>query len=378
MALITTSRLIHGDCMRHLRSLAPDSVDLVCTDPPYGIGFMDKSWDRFENKAFQSFIAETGRALIRVMKPGAFLFMTMTPRQDSLTQAIAGLADAGFNTRFTSLYWTFASGFPKALNIGKAVDKNAGRARELIQEYRVPDITGGNYGEGKRAYAGKVVRRTRGTGSLEGSYGGFQPKPAVEVIIVAMKPLAASTYADQALKNRKGVTWLDDCRIPSAASMTIHHTHSGTMAGGGAGRDVLPAYRTSGDERFPANLLVSDDVLDGMTGNKPDAYSRFFSLDAWMRTVPFLKVPKAKKRTRSGNTHPTVKPLALMSYLITLGSRPGDVVLDPFLGSGTTAVAAKLLGRRYIGIEREAGYVAIARARVKAAHADTLQHVPAR
>ncbi len=341
MTLIASNKLIHGDCLRHLHMLAPNSVDLVCTDPPYGIGFMGKRWDTFAS--FQSFMAETGASLLRAMKPGAFLFMTMTPRQDSLARAIAGLANAGFETNFTSLYWTFASGFPKALNIGKAADKRAGRTRELVEEYRAPDITGGNYGEGKRAYGSKVLGRTRGTGPLEGAYGGFQPKPAVEVVVIAMKPLSASTYTDQALQNRKGVTWLDDCRLPSKS---------------------LPAYRANSDGRFPANLLVSDDVLDGEVNGKSDDYSRYFSLQAWARTLPFLRVPKAKKRAKSGNTHPTVKPLALMAYLVTLGSRPGDLVLDPFAGSGTTLVAAKLLGRRYLGIEREAAYVSIARKRI--------------
>lgn len=181
--------------------------------------------------------------------------------------------------------------------------------------------------------------------------------------------------------------------------------------------------------RFPANLLVSDDVLnDGSIGRargnkKPEvrrsfafgqdceyphesgagdsgSYSRFFDLDAWAKTLPFLIVPKAAKSEKNAglegfeeqsgnrtygeykgtpehspntinitkNSHPTVKPLRLMSYLITLGSRPGDVVLDPFLGSGTTAIAAKQLGREYIGIEREEEYVKIAEARLEAVH----------
>jgi hypothetical protein len=198
----------------------------------------------------------------------------------------------------------------------------------------------------------------------------------VEVIIVAMKPLSEKTYIDQALQNGKGVTWLEECRTPISQERS-----TGAKASG----------------RFPANLLVSDAVLGD--------HSRFFSFDGAPRHLPFLIVPKASKREknhgtesfpetlsavlplraaagrRSGrgadgsrtdrvvkttNPHPTVKPLRLMQYLITLGSRPGDVVLDPFLGSGTTAMAAKSLGRRYIGIERERAYVEIARARVGA------------
>jgi hypothetical protein len=176
--------------------------------------------------------------------------------------------------------------------------------------------------------------------------------------------------------------------------------------------------------RFPANLLVSDDVLNdgverksggGDKSNKkpksllsqvpanPNAgifkvdsgsYSRYFDLDRWATTLPFLITPKASKgeknkgledrekvtvgdgrkkaidnafqrgKTERVNSHPTVKPLKLMSYLITLFSRPGDTVLDPFVGSGTTAVAAVQLGRVGVGIEREAEYAEIARARL--------------
>lgn len=270
---------------------------------------------------------------------------------------------------------------------------------------------------------------------LRGAYGGAQMKPAWENIIVAMKPLSEKTYVDQALKNGKGITWLDDCRVP-LAQVEPHKpwrasdsaSTSGANFKGGSFGEQNPGGR------FPANLLVSDDVLNdgrvskshgggigtgkgaklstnsvrmggGIAGQDyPDqgGYSRFFSLDAWAQTLPFLAVPKASKseknagldgrepklraeankmmgepgamKTGSGNertrlhlnNHPTVKPLKLMSYLITLGSRPGDVVLDPFLGSGTTAIAAKELGRQFVGIEREAEYVEIAEARLAA------------
>ncbi len=135
-------------------------------------------------------------------------------------------------------------------------------------------------------------------------------------------------------------------------------------------------------------------------------FSRYFDLDAWFekklnelpasvrKTFPYLLVPKASKgeknkgledleskpialntgnahnvaalgrETVHKNFHPTVKPLKLMSYLIILGSRQDDVVLDPFMGSGTTCVAASELGRRYIGIELNAEYVNIAQKRL--------------
>jgi len=224
--------------------------------------------------------------------------------------------------------------------------------------------------------------------SLNGSYGGFQPKPAVEVIIVAMKPLSEKTYIDQALANGKGITWLDDGRIPTT---DVIQDLSGTMRGGSVGLGKImkgqiisnPPHESG---RFPANLLVSDDVLDD--------YSRYFSLDKWAEQLPFFIVPKASKDERNKgldgleerkkwlpgggrtgisdrenivakNIHPTVKPLKLMSYLITIGSRPGDLVMDPFAGSGTVCVAARNLGRHFIGYEisEEYQYISLARAK---------------
>lgn len=486
------NKILHGDSAEELKKLADNSVDLVCTDPPYGYSFMGKNWD----KAVPS--VEIWKECLRVLKPGGFAFVMSAPRQDVLSQMIVRIAEAGFDTDFTSIYWTYASGFPKAMNMGKMVDKRGGEYLEsvtfsaYIKEKRVAKsltlkdlnkhfgyVAGCNWWEAKGsnfrvpsnfdykklknildlddrydhlvgAIGEKIGEKTRGTAgfsseavprpwkekigeqvdvhapatsqarALDGSYGGFQPKPAVEVIIVAMKPLSEKTFVDQALKNGKGITWLDDCRMPTTDSPKGSGNNLG-YHGGGAGTDGNVTPLTG---RFPANLLVSDDVLNdgllrktgavsrqtengdhtqyaytkGTTKVRPadsGSYSRYFDLDSWAKTLPFLIVPKASKReknegledfervtvgdgrpvaidnafqrgkTERVNSHPTTKPLKLMSYLITLGSRPGDVVLDPFLGSGTTALAAKHLDRRYIGIEREVEYVEIAKARLK-------------
>lgn len=399
--------ILLGDCLERLHELPDGSVDQIVTDPPYGYSFMGKDWD----KALPS--VETWRECLRVLKPGAFAFIMSAPRQDVLSRMIVNIGDAGFDTDFTSIYWTYASGFPKAMNIGKMVDRRAGVEREVIgvdPEAKRRNKTTAKFSGIYRDYddAGNVpltTPTTEAAKALAGSYGGFQPKPAVEVIIVAMKPLSEKTFVDQALKNGKGVTWLDDTKIPADADDDIHAKNPHTKGGFGHAAstvygesDGAPDYSPT-EGRFPANLLVSDSAIG--------EHSRFFSLDAWweeriqelpesvQRTFPYLVVPKASKAEKNkgleafapqnsmrvnaprssedakyatvqGNIHPTVKPIALMSYLVTLGSRPGDLVLDPFVGSGTTCIAAKLLSRRYLGIEKEPDYWTRAVARVAA------------
>ena len=372
-----TTQILHGDSLEILSPFAEkpipnDSVDLLCTDPPYGYSFMGKSWDKT--------LPDIGvfKECFRVLKPGAFAFVMSAPRSDVCARMMLMLEDAGFEIGFTPIYWTYASGFPKAMNIGKMVDKRNGVEREVVG--RNPnsrencDTSNTLYESGT---VGKTAHITKGSGPLEGSYGGFQPKPAVEVVIVAMKPLSEKTYVDQALKNGKGITWLDDCRVPyisdddkekNTSGIARYKSVIGTTVKGNThflGGDLkinpnMTGARENG--RFPANLLVEGNVLG--------EHSRFFSLDAWADTLPFLAVPKASKSEKNPgdvkNSHPTCKPLKLMSYLIQLGSRPGDTILDPFLGSGTTAIAAKQLGRECIGIEREAEYVEIAKARIAA------------
>jgi DNA modification methylase len=410
------------DCLEVMKALPDNSIDLICTDPPYGYSFMGKDWDTFnevvkpggsyeDEKGFKKlprnkpngmyeFFLPIWIEALRILKPGAFAFVMCAPRQDVLSKQICAITDAGFNTSFSSIYWTYASGFPKAHNIGKAIDKKNNIQRKVISRNSNSrencDKSNTIYESGRTA--GKTDYLTKGNGPLEGSYGGCQLKPAVEVILVCMKPLSEKTYVAQALNNGKGITWLDDCRIPYTSVKPKGH---GAPAGGFAESDHFGGasnsdYEADNRGRFSANLLVSDDVLNDGTklksnnkshdrksqglfaGGKSNvefsdegSYSKYFDLDRWTEingikkdTFPFIICPKAQPKEKKANTHPTIKPLKLMSYLITLGSRPNDVVLDPFAGSGTTLVAAKNLNRNYIGCELSKEYCDITNARL--------------
>jgi len=445
--------ILQGDCLEVLKSIKDNTIDSLVTDPPYSISFMSKSWD----EALPS--VDLWKEVYRVMKPGAFGFIMCIPRQDCLSRMMISLEDAGFNINFSSLYWTFATGFPKSLNMGKAVDKRLGKEREVVGEK--PNICG--YKDGwdhkqevnsdlgkkytpilnDRKPAGQITAPASDEAKrLEGSYGGFQPKPAVEVIIVVMKPLSEGSYINQAMKDGKGVVWFDDCRIPYVDENPDDGRFGGLIGStsehfGQIRQGARSKPNFSG--RFPANLLVSDDVLDDGRNDKkgktrydnrvsPEStekslfglgkqqtapvhcgdsggFSRFYSLDAWAeKNLPFLIVPKASKKEKNmgceglkkkkiegvegyepkddynslnvadkylaqrysvaSNNHPTVKTIKLMSYLITMGSRPGDTILDPFAGSGTTGCACLPMERKCVLIEREDEYIEIIKARL--------------
>ena len=474
--------LYKGDSLNVLKEMPDNSIDCIATDPPYGYSFMGKEWD----SAFVSI--DIWRECLRVLKDGAFAFIMSSPRQDCLSEMIVRLKQAGFQTGFTSIYYSYASGFPKAGNVSKLIDKKICKERLTAKLGRKPTKQefDGEWKDFRKVIGkfnphldGGIRKKTKASGdfkgtslkefdgytditapgtpeakALDGSYTGFQPKPAVEVIIVVMKPISEKTYVEQALKNGKGITWLDDCRIPyegegdksKACSLRPNYKNHKrtTIFECMYGKSKEERGNTQG--RFPANLLVSNDCLDDNKihnsgkllthhkrsgksnldktfeirnrtgeyanfGGDSGSYSRFFDLDKWWverikqlpesvrKVFPFLIVPKASKseknkgcdelgekqkigysysdkpndpangmfkdrKTVSKNIHPTAKPIKLMSYLITLGSRKKDIILDPFLGSGTTCISADLLGRQSIGIEREKEYIEIAKCRI--------------
>ena len=123
--------ILQGDCLEELKKLEDNSVDLLTTDPPYGYSFMGKDWD----KALPS--VEVWCECLRVMKPGAFGFVMCAPRQDCLSQMIVRLDEAGFDISYSSMYWSFASGFPKSLNIKKKMLKDI---KKLMEEQGVENV----------------------------------------------------------------------------------------------------------------------------------------------------------------------------------------------------------------------------------------------
>ncbi|GAG66222.1 unnamed protein product, partial [marine sediment metagenome] len=183
-----------------MKKLPSNSIDLVATDPPYGISFMGKAWDR----AIPSIAI--WREALRVLKPGAFAFVMCIPRQDCLARMIISLEDAGFNVSFSPIFHAFASGFPKAGNVAKMVDKRLGAERKIVGIKPDPRYQHKFTGNASAPMGNVDPRRIRedhkfqtlpatpAAKALDGSYAGMQVKPAVEVVLCVMKPLSEKTY----------------------------------------------------------------------------------------------------------------------------------------------------------------------------------------
>ncbi len=273
-----SSGLIHGDSLEVLKTFDDNSIDHMVSDPPYGLEFMGKDWDKTLPPK------DIFKECLRVLKHGSWCFIVCTPKQNLLSRMIIMLEDVGFNVDFTSIYWTYFSGFPKAGNISKLVDKKLGNDRECIGK----STTGcGNTTSSIHKHDGyarcresiyDITKSNSPEGRLlEGSYTGFQPKPAVEVVIVCQKPFKSKTYIEQSLKYYKeeegeqlGSTWLDDCRIPHNEKIKTRTVSLRSDTGvfnnktcGLKGGVELDNYNKNG--RFPANLLVSDDMLNDGT-----------------------------------------------------------------------------------------------------------------
>ena len=203
-------------------------------------------------------------------------------RSDVSSRMTLLLEKAGFDISFSPIYWTYSSGFPKGYNMGQSAEKKLtiGSARRKDRDLSAEKMTRNRWGDHtsgvKADTGGQVQLTTPEARKLKNAYGGFQPKPAVELVIVAMKPKEKKTYVEQALDNNKAITWLGDCKVP--------------------GKD--------GDmDRLPSSLSVSDDVLG--------EYSKYFDLDAWWakklkdagyedasKTAPFLEVKKPNKKEK--------------------------------------------------------------------------------
>ena len=405
-------KLLHGDCLEVLRTLPDNSVDAVVTDPPYGLSFMGKRWD------YDVPATEVWAECLRVLKPGGHLLAFAGTRTQH--RMAVRIEDAGFEIR-DMIAWVYGSGFPKSLDVSKAIDKAAGAERELTRQGVVQrDGYGDDWDTGSSSSrprydnpATEAARQWQGWGTAL--------KPALEPITVARKPLIG-TVAENVLAHGTGALNIDGCRVPGSYETRDRKTEGGrSMFGTGAGGGDF----VSAEGRWPANLIHdgSEEVLAGFPATAPakasmrgektsagthagwarESHKGFDSVrghnDNGGSAARFFYCAKASKRDRDEgldhmperqssvgddrpggdfnerlgktpgvrrNIHPTVKPTDLMRYLCRLVTPPGGVVLDPFMGSGSTGKAARLEGFDFIGIEREAEYLAIAQARIEA------------
>jgi DNA modification methylase len=418
------NNILEGDCLEVLKTLPDNSVDSVVTDPPYELGFMGKSWD---NTGIANNKDMWGECL-RVLKPGGHLLAFSGTR--TYHRMAVAIEDAGFEVR-DMIEWVYASGFPKSLNIGKAVDRLQGNEREVVGQSRNGSnpLTGGLSG----TETTKIQDVTKGTSEWEGW--GTALKPAHEPICMARKPLAESTVAQNVLKWGTGGVNIDISRVESGGEHKRPEQPTNNERGiYGKQTSFQP---TNAEGRFPANLIHdnSEEVrecfpdakgfsgggtkgagyrteyvngdskhkeLPAQTFNDSGNASRFFKSIIYQakasksernkgcegletKTAMELTGRKEGSKGLSGseehgnstnpyanggsvlpraNYHPTVKPIALMEYLIKMVTPQGGIVLDPFAGSGSTLVAAKQNNFKYVGIELTPEYIPIIKARL--------------
>jgi site-specific DNA-methyltransferase (adenine-specific) len=359
-------KLLLGDCLDKLKELEDNSVDSVVTDPPYEIGFMGKSWD-------DSGIAnnpELWKEVLRVLKPGGHL-LSFSHSRTYHRQAVA-VEDAGFEIR-DQIMWVYGSGFPKSMNIGIQVDKKLGNQRETVGEKVRGDVEKAK--ENGAGYLADPANRnntkqfgygthtiTKGNSDWEGW--GTALKPAHEPIVLARKPLSEKTVADNVLEWGTGGINIDGCRI-EGKPRTSHK--DGNKVGNYQsekkyGQIADGAVCDGAEGRFPANIIFDEEAGKML----PDAGQGGYGEETTSSASRFFYCPKTSKSDRSeGNNHPTVKPTDLMAYLIRLVTPKGGIVLDPFMGSGSTGKAAVREGMEFIGIERENEYFEIAKSRIE-------------
>ena len=518
--------LHHGDCLDVLRSLPDASVDSVVTDPPYGLEFMGKEWDKFDKptkgradltdhtnftpkkskfkngvgtqvgmpkknprcrvcsrlkfdkpaskcscqspdwdtrtrenaQAFGDWCEAWATECLRVLKPGGHLLAFGGTR--TWHRLACAVEDAGFEVR-DSIAWLYGSGFPKSMDVSKAIDKAGGaspetqartlraareragmtrddvaasvgctaasvrdweegrarakgRAVEFITpgpEYRdaLANLLG--YSADERAITGAVGDR-RGDGTVIGlghsgkEYGpaatdaartwqgwGTALKPAFEPIVVARKPLVG-TVAANVLAWGTGALNIDGCRVAGERPLIISKSEDSTgILGNGLNGSSHGGSTTAG--RWPANVVLDEtqaEALDEQSGTKmsrghaPKAYAarkdrdaqvfstgftgrtgmeeRYFDTGGASRFFYVAKADASERPRVNGTAHPTVKPLALMRWLVRLVTPPGGTVLEPFAGSGTTVEACIVEGFQCIAIEREADYLPLIRQRI--------------
>tara|TARA_R110002012_G_scaffold315010_1_gene528259 strand:- start:5 stop:1060 length:1056 start_codon:yes stop_codon:yes gene_type:complete len=339
---IGNATLYCADCKDVLPLL--EDIDSCVTDPPYGLSFMGKRWD------YDVPSVDIWTQVHDVLKPGSHLLSFFGSR--TYHRGTIPIEDSGFEIR-DQLMWLYGSGFPKSLNIGKAVDKLQGNEREVVGKRKAHDIRGNALMEAtvpeyKKEKSQIDIEITKGNSEWEGW--GTALKPAHEPIVMARKPLAG-TVAQTVLDHGTGGINIDECRVgDEQGRYPANVMHDGS--------DLVQDIFEDKARYFYCAKASKKDRDEGL-GEFTEALVEEDDSERTARWQWFSQVIK--------NTHPTVKPTELMRYLCRLVTPKGGVVLDPFMGSGSTGKAAVMSGFKFVGIEMDEEYFEIACARIKKA-----------
>jgi len=375
-------KIINGNSLEELKKFPDNYFHSVVTDPPYGLSFMGKKWD------YDVPSVELWQEVFRVLKEGGYLLSFAGTRTQH--RMAVNIEDAGFEIR-DMIAWVYGSGFPKSHNIGKAIDKLQGNEREVVgkRDWNDPmakPYTNKHYG-GERIRDDIPMEVTKGNSEWEGW--GTALKPALEPITMARKPFKG-TVANNVLKNGVGGINIDGCRVEykneqdkKEGQSERNTTSKGHFATQLKDDKFNRSDRSEITGRFPANFIHdgSDEVKDLLEessrffyGAKASKQDRNEGLEDFDEKEAFamsggdfkekLSTNHTTGKTLKQNHHPTVKPTDLMRYLIRLVTPKEGIVLDCFMGSGSTGKACALEGFNFVGIDLDKDYCEIAKARI--------------
>ncbi len=392
-----TYQLHHGDCLEVLRSMPDCSVDSIVTDPPYGLSFMGKKWD------YDVPSVEVWAECLRVLKHGGHLLAFAGTRTQH--RMAVRIEDAGFEIR-DMIAWVYGSGFPKSLDVSKAIDKMDAAEEQQARRYRftewvrttkitarqIDDITATKMGSHYTTHPTQPAIMTRE--HLEACRHLLGDVPAWVEQEADIRSVESKNFAEREVvgqkemidtrKARAGFTGSTHSPDYDGSRRVVDITAPATDAAKqweGWGTALKPALEPITVARKPLVGTVAENVLQYGTGAinvdggrvEGNRWPANFIHDGSEEATDLLKdsaryfyCAKASKADRGENHHPTVKPTDLMRYLCRLVTPPNGIVLDPFNGSGSTGCAAVLEGFQYIGIEREAEYIAISEKRIQA------------
>jgi site-specific DNA-methyltransferase (adenine-specific) len=381
----------HGDCIEVMRTLPDNSVDSIVTDPPYGLGFMGKAWDALPPGE------DWARECLRVLKPGGHLLAFGGTR--TWHRLAVAVEDAGFEIR-DSIAWLYGEGMPKSLDVSKAIDKLDAAAERLerarifqswLRQHLTPQLV--------NAVTGTVMGHHLTTHPTQPSVATadifdllrpiLPPVPDYIEELVRLRTVESANFKARKVTGTRTMVDTSTSRMGfvgktyggTGATREVNDTAAHTPEAElwqGWGTALKPAFEpavvarkplagtvaatviefgtgavnidaTRHGERWPANVILDESQAEAL------AESKYFYV---------AKPSKAERPVVDGIAHPTVKPLALMRWLVKLVTPPGGTVLEPFAGSGATVEACILEGFRCIAIEREAEYLPLIQARI--------------